>query len=134
MQREKCVARRRLDRSEHSRTSKQRVVNPIEPPPPPLFGGVEVGGGVGGVGVGVPGVGPDVIGAAQGVLPAVAGAAVLARSDSTWMSAVSVRFWLSVTVRRSVIDPELGAMTVAAEVFAPTTAGGLIDGAMTIHE
>ena len=90
--------------------------------------------GVGvGVGVDEPGVGPEVTGVAHGVLPAVAGAAVLARSDSTWTSAVSVRVWLSVTVRRSVIDPELGAMTVAADVFAPTIAGGLMAGAVTIQ-
>ena len=73
-------------------------------------------------------------GAAHGVLPAEAGAVLLARLGSTLTSAVSARLRLSVTVSRKVIDPELGATMVAVAVSSPTMAGGLVSGAMTVHE
>ena len=58
-------------------------------------------------------MGPEVTGEAQAVVPAEAGEALVARSGSTVTSAVSVRFRLSVTRSCKVIDPELGATTVA---------------------
>ena len=79
------------------------------------------------------GVDPEVTGVAQGVLPADAGAALVARFGSTFTSAVSTRFRLSVTVSRRVIAPELGAMTVAVDVSAPAMAGGLVAGDTTVQ-
>jgi hypothetical protein len=78
-------------------------------------------------------VGPEVTGTAQAALPADAGAVLMAAFDSMRTSAESVRFWLSVTVTRSVIEPEAGAMTVAEEVSVPTMAGGLVSGATTLQ-
>ena len=78
-------------------------------------------------------MGPEVTGVAQGVLPADAGAALAARFGSTFTSAVSTRFKLSVTVSRRVIAPELGATTVAVDVSAPTMAGGLVRGDTTVQ-
>ena len=40
---------------------------------------------------------------------------------------------MSVTVTRTVIEPEVGAMTVAVEVSAPTIAGGLVVGEITLQ-
>jgi hypothetical protein len=70
---------------------------------------------------------------AHGVLPADAGAALVARFGSTFTSAVSTRFRLSVTASRSVIAPELGAMTVAVDVSAPAIAGGFVTGDTTVQ-
>ena len=78
-----------------------------------------------------PGVGPDVTGVAHGALPADGTAVVVTRVASTVTSAVSVRFWSSVTIRRSVMEPEVGTITVALAVFAPTTAGGFVAGRTT---
>src|SRR5688572_15216428 len=106
-----------------------------DPPPPPRLPPPELagGGGEGGGEVGVPGVTPDVTGVAQAVSPADAGAADVVRVGSTTTSVASTRPRSSMTVTRSVIDPELGAMTVAAAVFAPTIAGGLIVGETTVQ-
>jgi hypothetical protein len=73
------------------------------------------------------------MGVAQGVSPADAGAALVARVGSTFTSAVSTRFRLSVTVSRRVIAPEPGAMTVAVDVSAPAMAGGLVRGETTLQ-
>ena len=134
MQRQKRKLRRRARCANHSAPSKKSVVSPIEPPPPPPFPPLGLGIGVGtGAGITDPGVGPEVTGKAQAALPATVGAAELARLGSTRTSAESVLFWLSVTVTRSVIDPELGAMTIADAVVAPTRAGGLEAGATTVQ-
>ena len=91
--------------------------------------------GVGvGVGVGVPdgvvGVAPEATGVAQAdvALPAFAGASLSALLGPTVTSAKSVRPWSSVTVTRTVSVPDVGAMTVAVEEFAPVIAGGLVGG------
>ena len=70
-------------------------------------------------------------GAAQAVTPALAGATLAALFVAMKTSAKSVRPRSSVTVTRTVIDPELGAMSVAVEVFAPPTTGGFTAGAVT---
>ena len=100
----------------------------MDPPPPILW----VAGVVGGGGV-VVGVGPDVTGLAQGVVPAKAGASLLAPSGSTRTSAVSVRPRSSLTVRRTVIEPLLGATIDAIDEFAPVIAGGLMLGETTVQ-
>ena len=89
--------------------------------------GVGVGVGVGVV-EGVVGVVPEVTGVAQAVvaLPALAGASLSTLVGPTMTSAVSIRPWSSVTVTRTVRFPEVGAMTVAVEVFAPVMAGGFV--------
>ena len=88
MQREKCASRRGRRRNPASTPSKVSVSS-SEDPPPPFFLAV-VGEGVTGGGVtGVTGVGPEVTGLAQGLVPAEAGAALLARVGSTSTSAVS---------------------------------------------
>ena len=81
----------------------------------------------------LPGVGPEVTAVAHGVVPADAGAALVARFGSTFTSAVSTRFRLSVTVSRRVIAPVLGAMTVAVDVSEPPMAGGLVAGDTTVQ-
>ena len=83
--------------------------------------------------MGAPGVGPEVTGVAQATVPADAGAALLARVGSRTMSALSERFWSSVTVRRSVTLPEAGAVSEALAVLAPEIAGGLVPGVTTVH-
>ena len=114
----------------------RRPSNPSEktssdpPPPPPLLlellgRGVGGGGGVEPPGVGV---GPDVMAAMQAVLPALAGAEVVALVAPMVTSALSNRPSSSVTVSWSVMDPELGATTVAEAVFAPTITGGFAVG------
>lgn len=80
-----------------------------------------------------PGVAPEVTGAAQGLLPAFAGAWLVALAGVTVTSALSIRPWLSVTVTRSLTDPEVGATTVAVLVLAPRMAGGLVVGSTTVH-
>ena len=80
-----------------------------------------------------PGVGPEVTGMAQGVLPEFEGAVLAAELVPSTTSAVSIRPWLSLTVTRSVTDPEVGAMTVAEEEFAPTMAGGSVSGDTTVQ-
>ena len=82
---------------------------------------------------GVPGVGPEVTGVAQGAAPALAGASGGPLFGATVTSAKSVRPWSSVTVTRTVIEPEVGAMTVAVEVPAPVMEGGLTVGATTVQ-
>jgi hypothetical protein len=77
----------------------------------------------------VVGVVPEVTGAAQGVVPALAGAEDTALTGPTRTSAQSARPWSSVTVTRTVSVPEVGATTVAVDVFAPVMAGGLPVGA-----
>jgi hypothetical protein len=52
-------------------------------------------------------------------VPAVAGAVVVTVFELTTTSAVSCRPILSVTVSRTVYDPELGATTVAVSVLLP---------------
>jgi hypothetical protein len=104
---------------------------PPPPPPPPL---PPPDGGVGGLGWAAPGVGPDVTAAAQAAAPADAGAVDVALEGPMMTSALSIRLWLSVTVTRTVIEPEAGAMTVAVEVSAPTIAGGLVVGETTVQE
>jgi hypothetical protein len=98
------------------------------PPPSPLVGVV-----AGGVGIAELGVGPETTATAQAVPPAETGALELMLVGPISTSAVSTLFWLSVTVSRNVIDPEVGAMTVADWVFAPTMAGGFTSGAMTVQ-
>jgi hypothetical protein len=79
--------------------------------------------GGGGVDPPIPGVGPEVTGVAQAAVPAVTGAGLLARVGSTSTSAVSTRFWSSVTVNRIVTDVNAGATTEALAVLAPLMAG-----------
>lgn len=55
--------------------------------------------------------------ATQAFVPAVAGAVVVAAVDVTTTSAVSWRPALSVTVSRTVYEPEAGATTVAVPVL-----------------
>lgn len=57
---------------------------------------------------------------AQAFEPAVAGAVVVAALELTTTSAVSCRPILSVTVSRTVYEPEDGATTVAVSVLLPT--------------
>jgi hypothetical protein len=76
-------------------------------------------------------VGPEVTPAAQGVTPAAAGAVLVMLSELTTTSAKSVSPRLSVTVRPIVIDPALGAITIAVAVSAPTMAGAFVDGSTT---
>lgn len=54
---------------------------------------------------------------AQAFVPAVAGAVVVAALELTTTSAVSCRPTLSVTVSRTVYEPEEGATTVAVSVL-----------------
>jgi hypothetical protein len=56
------------------------------------------------------------------VFVATAGAAVVAEADDTTTSAVSSFPASSVTVSRTVNDPDAGATTVAVAVFAPMIA------------
>lgn len=67
------------------------------------------------------------------MFPALEGAVLAAESLPSTTSAVSIFPWVSVTVTRSVTDPEVGAMTVADEELAPTMAGGLVSGATTVQ-
>lgn len=109
MQREKCGFRRRRIASATSRPSNPRVTHSREPPPPPpellleleleeldeLELLLEL------LPLGFPlGVTPDVMAATQALLPALAGASVVARNGSTVTTAESVCPWSSVTVRR----------------------------------
>jgi hypothetical protein len=48
-------------------------------------------------------------------------------------SAVSVRFWLSVTVSLRVIDPVAGARTEADALLEPKMTGGLVVGDTTVQ-
>jgi hypothetical protein len=80
-----------------------------------------------------PGVGPDTMAAVQAAEPAWAGAALVARLDSTSTVAESVRPWESVTVIRKVKLPVAGATTVAMALSAPRIAGGLTVGVTTVH-
>ena len=139
MQWEKRGLRRPLKAA--SAPSNIAVPHPIDPPPPPPPPPLELllpapplellldGGG----GVVEPGVTPETTGDAQGPVPAAGGAPVDALEDVITTSAVSARPKLSVTVNRSVIDPEPGAATLAFAPFAPVTAGGFATGAMTDH-
>lgn len=77
----------------------------------------------------VVGVVPEVTGGAQAVVPAMAGAEDVALTEPTMTSAQSTRPWSSVTVTRTVSVPDVGATTVAVDVFAPVMAGGLAGGA-----
>ena len=70
-----------------------------------------------------PGVGPEVTAAAQAVVPAAAGAWVVALLLPRITSALSTRPWSSVTTTRSVTEPVVGASTVAVLVLAPRMAG-----------
>ena len=79
------------------------------------------------------GVGPGVMAAAQAADPALAGAELTVRVDSTTISAESVRACESVTVTRSVNEPTVGASTVADAVLAFSMAGGLSVGATTVQ-
>lgn len=56
------------------------------------------------------------------VFIATAGAEVVAAAGDTTTSAVSIFPASSVTVSRTVNDPDVGATTVAVAVFAPETA------------
>ena len=76
----------------------------------------------------VVGVIPEVTGAVQAVEPALAGAEDVALAGPTTTSAESTRPWSSVTVTRTVRVPDVGATTVAIDVFAPVKAGGLAGG------
>ena len=71
--------------------------------------------------------------ARQALLPALAGAAVLALLLLSVMSAASWRPRLSVTVRRSVVVPVAGATTTAVAVLAPTIPGGAPLELTTVH-
>lgn len=113
-----------------------RIVGSRVPPPPPpplLLPPPPLEGGLGEPGEDPPGVGPDVTAAAHAVVPAEAGAVLVAAAVPITTFALSVRFWSSVTVTRTVIEPEAGAMTVAVDVFAPTMGGGLFAGETTVH-
>ena len=103
------------------------------PPPPPLFFG-GVGSAAGGVGVDTPGVGPEVTAAAHAVAPAVTGAVLVTRVGSSTTSALSERFWSSVTVSRNVTGSTAGATRLAVAVLAPEIAGGLVAGDTTSHD
>ena len=61
----------------------------------------------------------DVALIAHAFVPAVAGAVVVTVFELTTTSAVSCRPISSVTVSRTVYDPELGATTVAVSVLLP---------------
>src|SRR5471032_2238125 len=61
----------------------------------------------------------------QAFVPAVEGAADVALAELTTTSAVSMRPASSVTVSRTVNEPEDGATTVAVLVFAPEILGGV---------
>src|SRR6185503_6662729 len=135
MQRGKSLRRTRPARSSDNPPSKVSVSSSIDPPPPPpppppFPLGSGAGGGTGGGGVGAGGV---VLPAAQGVVPAVAGAALLARSGSTLTSAVSMRPRSSVTVSRRVTEEKTGAVSDTDEVLAPVMAGGLFAGETTLQ-
>ena len=78
-------------------------------------------------------MGPEVTGVAQAVMPALAGARLVALFGVTVTSAKSVRPWSSVTVTRTVKEFVVGAMTVAVAVLAPTMAGGLVSGATLVQ-
>jgi hypothetical protein len=110
------------------------VSTPNDPPPPPPLRRGGVGFVAGGVGVAAAGVGPEVTALAQAAVPAETGAVLVARVGSSRMSAVSVRFWSSVTVSRSVMSPTDGASREAVAVLAPEMVGGFEVGATTTHE
>ena len=133
MQREKRVFRRGRKRIPASTPSNVRVSSSIDPPPPFFLGVVGAGVTGGGVVVGVPGVGPEVTGLGQGVVPADAGAALLAPLDSTTTSAVSLWARSSVTVSLKVMEPLVGAITEAVDALAPLIGGGLFVGETTVQ-
>ena len=66
-------------------------------------------------------------------MPADAVAVLVTRFASMVTSAVSTWFKLSATVSLTVIDPEVGAMTVAMAASASAMAGGLVTGDTTVH-
>lgn len=92
-----------------------------------------MGVAAGGAGVTVVGVGPEVTAVLQAAVPADAGALLVARAGSSRMSAVSVWFWSSVTVSRSVTLFAAGATRDAVAVLAPEIEGGFDPGAITTH-
>src|SRR5690348_14894135 len=133
MQREKCALDRRRTISMARRPSNPSVRRSKPPPPPPppelllellllellleLDPPPELE---------LPeGVVPEVMLAMQALLPALAGAEVVALVVPTTTLAESLWPWSSVTVTLSVTEPEVGAMTVAVAVLAPVIGGGL---------